>query len=179
MKNSIKVAFCGVMAALSTVVMFLTGVIPTVTIAFPAVAGCLLIPVVAELGKGWGFGTYAVCAVLSFLLAPDWEAALIYTLFFGYYPVLMPVLEKLPGRVLRWAAKLLLFNAAAVLETALAIWVLGIPWENIGALGKATPVVMLLVANLVFAAYDFVLKGLISTYFQKLHGRVRRAMRSK
>ena len=42
-----KVALCGVIAALSVVVLFLTGVVPVATIALPAVAGCFLIAVVA------------------------------------------------------------------------------------------------------------------------------------
>ena len=50
MKNSMRVAFCGVIAALSTVLFLLTGVVPVATIALPAIAGCLLIPVVVEVG---------------------------------------------------------------------------------------------------------------------------------
>ena len=46
MKNSMKLALCGVMAALSTVLLFLTGAAPVATLALPAIAGCLLIPVV-------------------------------------------------------------------------------------------------------------------------------------
>ena len=69
-----KLAFCGVMAALSTVLLFLTGVAPVATLALPAIAGCLLIPVVVEAGLPWAFGVYGVCSVLSFLLAPDREA---------------------------------------------------------------------------------------------------------
>ena len=41
-----KVAFCGIVAALSAVLMFLTGLVPVATLAIPAIAGCLLIPVV-------------------------------------------------------------------------------------------------------------------------------------
>ena len=78
-----KLAFCGVMAALSTVLLFLTGVAPVATLALPAIAGCLLIPVVVEAGLPWAFGVYGVCSVLSFLLAPDREAFLFYLLFFG------------------------------------------------------------------------------------------------
>ena len=84
-----KVAFCGIVAALSAVLMFLTGLVPVATLAIPAIAGCLLIPVVVESGLSWGFGVYAVCSVLSFLLAADREAALFYVLFFGYYPPCM------------------------------------------------------------------------------------------
>ena len=39
MKNSMRVAFCGVIAALSTVLFLLTGVVPVATIALPAIAG--------------------------------------------------------------------------------------------------------------------------------------------
>lgn len=179
MKNSLKVAFCGMMAALSVVVLFLAGVIPSVTVAFPAAAGCLLIPVVAEFGKGWGLGTFLVCGALGFLLTPDREASLIYLLFFGYYPVLLPVLERIGNKVLKWTAKLFLFNAAALLETALAVYVLGIPWEPIGFLGKAAPAVLLLLANAVFVVYDYALRGLIGLYFQKLHQIVRRVLKMK
>ncbi len=63
-ENSMKVAFCGIVAALSAVLMFLTGLVPVATLAIPAIAGCLLIPVVVESGLSWGFGVYAVCSVL-------------------------------------------------------------------------------------------------------------------
>ena len=43
-----KVALCGVIAALSVVVLFLTGVVPVATIALPAVAGCFLFALCAE-----------------------------------------------------------------------------------------------------------------------------------
>ena len=81
MKQSMKLAFSGVMAALATVLLFLTGVAPVATLALPAIAGCLLIPVVVEAGLSWGFGVYGVCSVLSFLLAPDREAFFFYLLF--------------------------------------------------------------------------------------------------
>ena len=178
-KNSIKEALCGILAALSTVVMFFTGIIPVATLALPAIAGCLLIPVVAEVGISWGFGTFAVCAGLSFLLAPDREAALLYLLFFGYYPVLTGVLDRVKNKTLRYVLKLLIFNAAVVTETLLAVFVLGIPWETVEFLGKATPLVLLLLANLVFVLYDRALNGLIALYFRKFSSQVRRFLKLK
>ena len=179
MKNSMKVAFCGVLAALSTVLMFLTGVIPVATLAIPAIAGCLLIPVVIEVGLPWGFGVFGVCSALSFLLAPDREAALFYVLFFGYYPALYAVLGRIKNKVLRYAAKLLVFNAAVLAETLLSIYVLGIPLESISFLGKFTPLVLLALANAVFIVYDFALEGLIVTYLNRIHDRVRRTFKLK
>ena len=36
-----KVALCGVVSALSVVLMLMTGIVPIATIALPALAGCL------------------------------------------------------------------------------------------------------------------------------------------
>ena len=179
MKQSMKIPFCGMIAALSTVVMFLTGLIPVATLALPALAGCFLIPVVGEIGVPWGFGVYAVCAVLSFLLAPDREAALCYLLFFGYYPVLTALFGRVQNRALRVMLKLLLFNAAAVSEGLLTIYVLGIPWESMGFLGDAGIPLLLLMANVMFLLYDRALGGLIVLYFRKFRTPVRRLLKLK
>ena len=98
MKNSMKLALCGVMAALSTVLLFLTGAAPVATLALPAIAGCLLIPVVVEAGLPWAFGVYGVCSVLGVFLAPDRQALLFYVLFFGHYPALFAVLGRIALR---------------------------------------------------------------------------------
>lgn len=179
MKNSTKLAFAGVMAALSVVVLFLTGVAPMATIALPALAGCLLIPVVVEAGLSWGFGVYGVTAVLGVFLVPDREAFLIYALFFGYYPALFAVLGRIRNRVLRYVAKLGLFNVAAVGEALLSVYVLGIPFESFGILGPIGPVLLLVLANVVFVVYDLALEGLIVQYLHRLHPRLGKLLRGR
>lgn len=157
--------------------MLLQGLVPVASIAAPAIAGCLLIPVVAEAGMPWGFGCYGATAALVMLLAPDREAALIYLLFFGYYPALFGLLARIRKRPLRVLSKLLVFNAACVAEALLALYMLGAPLETVSFLGPYTPLVLLLLANLVFLVYDFALAGLISTYFQRLHPRLGKILR--
>ena len=179
MKQSMKIALCGIIAALSVTVMFLTGLIPVATLALPAVAGCFLIPIVGEIGVPWGFGVYAVCAALSFLIAPDREAALCYLLFFGYYPVLTAIFGRVKNKIVRLILKLLLFNCAAVLEAVLTVYVLGIPWESMEFLGNAGIPVLLLMANVMFLLYDRALGGLIVLYFRKFSGQVRRLLNLK
>ena len=83
-----KVALCGVVSALSVVLMLMTGIVPIATIALPALAGCLTIAIVAETNVRYGFAVYCVVSVLAILLTPDREAILFYILFFGYYPTL-------------------------------------------------------------------------------------------
>ncbi len=177
MKNTMKLALCGMVAALSVVLMLLEGLVSVASVAIPAVAGCLLIPLVAEAGLGYAFGAYGATGALCLLLAPDREAVLIYLLFFGYYPALFALLSKIRGRFLRWGAKLLIFNAAAIGEALLTVYVLGVPWEAFPFLGGWGPAALLLLANGVFVLYDFVLAGLITQYYRRLHRQLERMFR--
>ncbi len=170
MKSTLRVAFCGMAAALSVVLLFLTNVFPTATIALPALAGVLLMPVVVEIGIRWGWMVFAVCAVLSFFLMADKEAFFMYILFFGYYPVLKALIEKhLHTGVLSWVLKLLVFNAAMAADVLLVVLVLQIPSETFFEFGLYTPVILAVAANIVFVVYDFALSGLVAVYWQRLH----------
>lgn len=179
MKNTVKVTFCGVIAALGVVIMFLSGIIPIASIALPALAGCMLIPVVAECGEKWGFAVFAVTAAVSFFISADKEAFLIYTLFFGYYPVLYGTLDRIKSKYLKYALKLVVFNIAAVSDVLIITFVFGIPFESIEILGDFAPWVLLILANAVFVVYDFALKGVIFTYFQRLHRTAQKILRRK
>lgn len=168
------------MAALSVVLMLFEGLFPVASIAIPALAGCLLIPVTAHAGMGWAFGAYGSAGILCLLLAPDREAALIYLLFFGYYPALFAVLSRIRSTVLRWAAKLALFNTAAIGEALLAILVLGVSTEEFTTIpwvGIYGPVVLLALANLVFLVYDRALGQVISLYYRRFYSRFERYFR--
>ncbi|MBE6731137.1 MAG: hypothetical protein E7564_05570 [Ruminococcaceae bacterium] len=172
MKQSSKLAFTGLICALSLVIMFLGGIIPSATIALPALAGCILIPIVAELGVKWGITAFLAVSVLSFFIVTDKEALLIYVLFFGYYPAIYGMFDKIKSSIVKMVLKLILFNAAAIGEFYLTIYVLFIPFETIEGLGvfaPFAPIILLLLANVVFIIYDKALKGLIIMYFQKFH----------
>lgn len=175
--RSLKIAFCGILAALSLVLLFLSGVVPVATVAIPAVAGCLLIAAVVEVGVKWAFGVYAVCAVLSLLLTADREAALVYILFFGYYPVLYVLLGKIKKKLLRRAVKFLLFNLAAGSEVALSVWVLKIPLEGMEQFGLWFIVGALVLINVMFVLYDKTLEGLAAVYIQRFHNKINRLFR--
>lgn len=175
--NTMKIAFCGLIAALSVIVMFLTGLIPIATLALPAIAGCLLIAVVAEAGVRWAFGVYVVCGVLSFMLAPDREAALFYILFFGYYPTLFAVIGRIKNRIARYLVKLCVFNAAVIAEFFIAVKLLGIPFEEMELFGQFTALILLVLGNVVFIIYDLALDRLISTYYIKMRPKVKKVFK--
>ena len=98
MNHTIRVAFCGVLAGLGLALMFLTALLPMATFALPALAGLLMIMIVIEMGARWAWPTFAVVAILSVFFVPDKQAALLYVIFFGYYPILKALIERLKNK---------------------------------------------------------------------------------
>ena len=117
----------------------------------------VLVPVLDLCGVRLALGWYAAVSLLSLLLAPDREAALLF-LFLGYYPVVQPYFARIPVRALRPCAKLLLFNAAVLLLYGLVCGLLGIPAASDGS--AVLLAVMLLLGNVTFFLYDIVIARL-------------------
>lgn len=175
MSHSFRLAFCSMTAALGTAVMILTGFIPVGTYALPAFSGILLIAVVAEAGVKWAVGVYIVQSILSVMLAADQEAVLFFILFFGYYPILKAVLEgRLHQRWLCIAAKLAVFNAAAVLEFWISVKLLGVPAAGFSVFGYYVPGLFLLAGNFIFLIYDYAVSLLVIAYFNRLHPMIKK-----
>ncbi len=176
-KQTMQVAFSAVIAALATVVMAMAGIVPVATVALPAFAGLCVIPVVYEFGVRWGFGVYFSVSLLSFFLVADREAALMYVVFFGYYPVLFAFFGRIRRRLLRVVVKVLVFNTAMVLETLAALFVLGIPYEALFFGGAWGILLMLVLLNLLLFLYDYTIPGLIVMYGRRLHPALSRIFR--
>ena len=111
--ESQKIALCGVLSALSVVVLLVGNVLQIGTYAAPMLASFLLIPVLEDYGKKYALLLYAVVSLLSLFLVPDKELVLFYVLVLGYYPVLRVRLNNIRRGVLRWMAKFGCFNAAS------------------------------------------------------------------
>lgn len=177
MSKSGKIALGGLLTALGVVLMFLTGLIPIGTYALPAIAGVLLIVAVIEIGAKWAWMIYAAVAVLSLLFAADKEAALLFVLFFGYYPVLKSFLERISNKVLSWISKFAVFNVAVVACFFLAVNFLQLPEDSFTVFDIYLPWVFLILGNAVFLIYDIALSGLVATYVEKLHHRVTKTLK--
>lgn len=169
MKQTLRLAFCGVVTGLSVAVMLLSALVPVATYALPGLAGILSIALVVEFGIGWALPAYAATALVSLFLVPDKETALVYLLFAGYYPIVKALIERVPSRVLAYAIKFALFNAAAIGIFFLSVYVLGVPMESFQVFGKYLPWLLLLLGNAAFFAYDFAVSGLVVMYYRRLH----------
>lgn len=167
-RNSSKTALGGIVAALSVTMMFLTAVIPTLTYALPAAAGVLLIIVVIDVGKKWAFGVWAAVSILSLLVLPDKEAAVMYVFFFGHYPIVKALLEgKINSKILLWILKLLIFNVSVVAAYLIIIYVFQLPLEEMEEFGKWGVWALLGMGNVVFVIYDVALSRLVTLYMLK------------
>ena len=105
--KSRPVALCGMLCALAVVILALGGMMGIATYCAPLLAMAALLPVLEELGPRLALCAWAAVSILALLLVPDRETALVY-LFFGWYPVLRPHLQRIPSRGVRLAVKLAL-----------------------------------------------------------------------
>lgn len=109
-QSTMRIAFCGMMTALSVVVMLLGGLVPVMLYVSPLVAGLLLLVVLIEYSKKAAWLTWLATALCVLLMGVDKEAAFFYV-FIGYYPVLKWSMDRrIANKGLRIAAKLLLFT---------------------------------------------------------------------
>ncbi len=155
------------MAALGLVLMFMTALIPFGTYAFPTFAGILTVVIVIEIGYGYAVAVYAATAILSFLLVPDKEAALMYAIFFGFYPILKGLIERLPNKPAQYALKLVLFNACVIAAFFIAVNLLSIPEDSYYLFGLNMPLIFLLLGNVFFVIYDICVTRLVTVYLLK------------
>lgn len=171
MKKSIKVSMGGIVAALSLVLMFLTSVIPFGTYAFPTFAGILLVLIVINLGYAYAVAVYAATAIISFLLVTDKEAALYYTLFLGFYPIVKSLIERIQLKLIQYLIKFALFNVCMIAAFFIGMFVLSIPKESFNLFGVYLPWVFLLIGNVFFLIYDLCVTRLVTIYLLKWHNR--------
>ena len=174
--ESQKIALCGVLSALSVVVLLVGNVLQIGTYAAPMLASFLLIPVLEDYGKKYALLLYAVVSLLSLFLVPDKELVLFYVLVLGYYPVLRVRLNNIRRGVLRWMAKFGCFNAAVVVMYALLIVVLAPPELVQEFAAEGTPMLLALLAlgNLSFWLCDRALTAITPLYRQRIAPRLKK-----
>lgn len=167
-EQSRRMALCGLMAALSVVLLMLGGMIPLATFACPMLAMVCLLPVLEEYGPRTALILYAATSVLALLLVGDKELALFYA-FLGYYPAIKPRLDRMRSPVLRTAAKCGIFTGAltAMYLLVLFLFRLEAVVEEFAGYSAGMLILLLVLANLTCLVLDLALTRLMLVY-QKL-----------
>ena len=166
-RQSRKAALCGMMAALSVVILCLGGMIPLATFACPMLAMLCLIPVVCEYGAGTAMLLYSAASILALLLGPDKEIALLYV-FLGWYPGVRPRLGIIP-RSVRWAVKSALFTLAVVAMYALVLHLFRLEAvvEEFAEYSTVMVFALIVLGNITFLVFDQVLDRMACAYRKK------------
>lgn len=162
-KSSKQIALGGLSASLCLVVMLCTALMPFATYALPAFAGIILVPIAVELGMSTAWITYAAVSILSVLIVPDRETALMFTAFFGYYPFLKLKLDTIRPRLVRIIIKLAIFNITIISAYYLIIHVFGMAYL-MEEFQNGFGLILLLVGNACFPIYEFALKNMYLLY---------------
>lgn len=147
-----KIALGGLLAAAAVTIMCLGGLIPVATYVCPMLCCLTQFVVLRFCGKRIGWTWFAVVSILSLLLGPDKEAAMVF-LAIGYYPLIKPLLDK---SKLRLILKLVFFNASVLAAYAVMAWLFGM-WDVIAEnmeFGLAGLIVILALGNLTFFLLD-------------------------
>ncbi len=176
-KLSTKVALGGVISALSVLFMILAGVTTSLEYAVPMVAGALLMILVVEFGQGFASLVYIAVSIISILVLGNKEPAIMYAMFFGYYPIIKSFLEKQLQNFVCWIVKYLIFNVAMVLSYFVVTKIFMIPFDDFELFGKFTLIILLLAGNAVFIIYDIMLTRLVSIYIYKWRKYIKRVLK--
>lgn len=169
MKTKTKcLARSAIFAAVATALVCLCAVFPSGRLALIAIAGLCSALALIHCGGKWAAGVFAVSAVLSFLISPGKGNALLYASFFGYYPALKSLFERIHSRIAGWIAKFAVLNVAFA-----ALWFLA---RAVLFEGVETPIPLPLLwvgINVVFFLYDIGLSRLISVYIRNFAGKMK------
>ena len=177
--ESQKIALCGMLGALSVVLLLLGSALQIGTYAAPMLAAFLLIPVLEEYGTRYALTLYVCVAILAVLFVPETELALFYVLVMGYYPVLRVKLNGVKSTLLRWVLKFAVFNAGTVLVYLLLFALLGpAVLDELLADGVGMLAALLAAGNLSFWLCDRALAALTRYYHVILKPKLKKKFNS-
>ena len=167
--KSKQMALCGLLTALAVTLLLLGGIIPLATFCAPMLAMAVLLPILEEFGPGAAATAWGAATILALLLVPDRETALVFV-FFGWYPILRPRLNRLPGRLPRLLAKLAVYGAVTVLLYGLVLRLMGLTADLLAGT-RLMNGLLLVLGSITFLALDRVLERLTVLWYRKLRKR--------
>jgi len=168
-KATVRLAFCGMMTALGTALMLCGGLIPIATYCAPLMAGIIILAVMIEYGVKWGWMIWGCTGLLSLLLGADKEAAFFY-IFFGYYPLIKPWMEKVKPDIFKLIVKALYFMLMAAIMYGLLCFVLHMQaiLEEFAGAGMALNIAFAVLMLFSMLMYDRLLTPLAVLYIKRL-----------
>lgn len=167
-KKTLFLALGSIITALSVVIILLTNVITSASFALPAVAGVLTAFLVIETDKKCAFISFIAVSLLSILFVTDKTSVVVYVVFFGHYPILKPVIEKLHSKFIQYIIKYIIFNVCILTAYFIFVKVFMLPEEEFVINGINILIPLYIISNITFLAYDIAVTQLVCRYINKL-----------
>ena len=158
--------------------MFLAGIVSPLYIVLPLIAGVLLLIIVEEVSISWAMVTYVSVSLLSLFITADKEAALLFIMLFGHYPILRFYLQKIRFGPIRLLLKQIVFNTCAIGFFYVTVYIFGIKQmiEDMNDFGKYGAIALLVLCNIIFLLYDFNLDVVYKVYIKRVMPRFKKKL---
>ena len=167
-KNTRRLTLSALFSALCLIALYIASIWPTGLYGLVAFASLFVAAGVIEAGTVSGIYVFVVSSALGILLLPNKAAPLLFLLFFGYYPVLKNLIEKIKSKAVQWFLKLLVFNA-----TLTVIWVF-LKELLMGFSERFSGVwIIYVLGNVVFVLFDYGYSNLLLLYVSMVSRRIR------
>ena len=157
-----RTAFLSVSTVLCVLFMIFGSFIRTNTIFFTLFASVFVMLGVFEHKISGGVLVYAASSILGFFLVSDKNVLIFFALFFGYYPILKALIERINNIVIEWILKIALGSAA--------FFILYFLFTNLFVAAEIKlPFVALFFASAVlFVVYDTALSLFLKFYIERI-----------
>lgn len=162
-------AFGGIISALSLIALFLSSALSFNTLAFLSLSSFFMGVMYIEYKSKGAFISYAVVSVLSLILPVDKTSALAFILFFGYYPILKGLIERLHNIKLEIIIKLIVF----IIVSFSGVYGFFMIFSK--SLSDVLPLWAVSIAGIIFfIILDYVLSLAFDYYVKKIRSKIRR-----
>ncbi len=150
-----------ILAAIGVVLLLLGSVLPAGRLALVAVSSLPVCIALMMYGIKWSLGLFALTCLLGALLFPG-AAVIMYTAFFGYYPIAKSLFERMHSAAAGWVCKFALYTFAFVIY-----WLLAKALFTFTG-GELSWYILYPLGAVVFFLYDLAYSSLIRYYIVKI-----------
>ncbi len=163
-----RVVICGVLVALSVIILYLGCAIEVLDLTLSAVVSLLVVVIVIEMGHRYAWLAYVATSILALIILPQKTPAIFYACFMGFYPIIKSYVERLKSSLIQWVIKIATGSAALALMLLLISVFVPDEFET-GFVVISTYAL----GMLAFVMYDIALSKLITVYFVKIRDRIK------
>ena len=168
-KKTRIITYSALFSALAVVSLYFASVWPTGLLGLVAFASLFVAAAVIDMGIAPSIYVFAASSALGMLILPNKAAPILFISFFGYYPIIKCLIEKIPRVSIQWILKLLAFNAALTI-----IWFF-IRELAFGFVENPPNIIVLyIISSAVFALFDYGYTKVVWLYIDRVSKHIKK-----